>query len=658
MIRFGAETTQDLDTALQLEWLETNGTGSFASSTIIGANTRRYHGLLVAATRPPVGRRVLLSKIDDRLRIVGDTFELSTNIYEGAVHPHGYQHLVEFRLDPWPVMTYQLGSAVLIKSVFMRYCYDAAVISYHLAEADSPCWLLARPLVACRDYHHLQQAQADFDPHLDVQPGQLTMQPYDESSQVVLNYPGGQFWADGLWYYSFHYPQERQRGLDCTEDLYSPGEIAWLINPEETVCLCAARYPPQQVQPQQWAEEERERRRRVVAGLPANDEFGRALTAAADQFVVRRDVAGHPRASIIAGYPWFTDWGRDTMIALPGLLLATGRYEEARLVLSAFAGATDQGLIPNVFTDTGDGAVYNTADATLWLFVAAHRYFQATGDLDFIAKVLMPVFIDIVDWHLKGTRFNIRVDDAGLLSAGDETTQLTWMDVKVGNWVVTPRHGKPVEINALWYNALRILADFAEKLNNPGLAQKYRELAEDTKTRFQQTFWSHQHGYLYDCVRGEYQDAALRPNQVIALALPYPLLPDNQAREVLEKVEEALLTPYGLRTLAPRSAGYAGRYGGDQVARDGAYHQGTVWPWLLGPYISAYFALHGVSAEAKQYVRDLLAPLRQHLGKAGLGSISEIFDGDIPHAPRGCIAQAWSVAEILRCWTEYQLFEQ
>ncbi len=658
MIRFSTEVVHDLSQALQLEWLETNGMGGFASSTIIGANTRRYHGLLVAATRPPVGRRVLLSKVEERLRVGGDTFHLSTNIYEGALHPGGYHNLVEFRLDPWPVMTYRIGRTVLVRSILMRHGYDTIVIKYHLTEADRPCQLLVRPLMACRDYHHLQQAQADFAPHLAVQAERFAMQPYEQGAQICLTYPGGQFWTDGLWYYDFHYPQERRRGLDCTEDLYSPGEITWLINPGETVYLCASRQPPQQVQPQQWAEEERKRRRRLVAGLPANDGFGPTLATAADQFIVRRDGEDREAVSIIAGYPWFTDWGRDAMIALPGLLLATGRHTEARTVLSAFADATDQGLIPNVFGDTEAGPAYNTVDATLWLFVAAHHYFQATGDLDFIAEELLPVLTDMVDWYIKGTKFNIEVDDDGLLSAGDENTQLTWMDAKVGNWVVTPRHGKPVEINALWYNALRILADFAEKVDDRRLAQKHGKLAEETKASFQQTFWSPEHGYLYDCVRAEYKDAALRPNQVIALSLPYPLLGNEQARQVLAKIEETLLTPYGLRTLARGSAGYAGRYEGDQVVRDSAYHQGTVWPWLLGPYIDAHFRLHGVNAETKQYVRDLLRPLQEHLSEAGLGSISEIFDGDAPHQPRGCIAQAWSVGEMLRCWTEYQLFEQ
>jgi len=657
MIRFGAEGSQDLDQTLQLEWLETNGTGSFASSTIIGAHTRRYHGLLVAATQPPVGRWVLLSKLDDRLRIAGDTFDLSSNIYAGAIHPVGHQHLVEFRLDPWPVMTYQVGTAVLIKSIFMRHGQDCTVISYHLAQADSPCWLLARPLVACRDYHHLQQAHADFHPHLEVQPGQFIMQPYDEHSRVVLTYPGGEFWPDGLWYYSFFYRQERERGLDCTEDLYSPGEITWLLHPGETIYVCATRQPLAQVEPQQWADQEHQRRAELVVSLPEGDEFGGALALAADQFIGKREVAGSPLASIIAGYPWFTDWGRDAMIALPGLLVATGRYEEARLALSAFANAVDQGLVPNVFTDMGEGTAYNTVDATLWMFVAAHHYFKATGDLDFIAE-LWPVFVEIIDWHIKGTNFNIKVDDDGLLSAGDENTQLTWMDAKIGDWVVTPRYGKTVEINALWYNALRIMAEFAQQLDKPSLATHYDELAEQTEASFQQTFWNEQQGYLYDCVRGEDKDAAVRPNQVIALALPYPLLSDDQARQVLTRVEEALLTPYGLRTLAPGSMGYVGRYQGDQVARDGAYHQGTVWPWLLGPYISAYLRLHGLSAETRQYVRDLLQALEQHLSEAGLGSISEIFDGDAPHQPRGCIAQAWSVGEILRCWRKYSLFEE
>jgi len=658
LIQFGSDIIRDLDQSLQLEWLETNGLGGFASSTVAGANTRRYHGLLVAATHPPAGRRVLLSRIDETLASDGHRFDLATSVYAGnVVHPQGYLDLLEFKLDPWPVMTYQFGDTVLIKSLTMRHGHNQTIIAWHLAQADAPCSLSVRPLVAGRDYHHLQSASVALNSQLESDSGSVTIQPYDAESILVLTYPQGQFWPDGLWYYDYLYHRERDRGLDCTEDLYSPGVIRWTLTPGETVYLCASTKPLDGWQPEAWLEAERQRRAQLVAHLPPEDKFGRALTCAADQFVVRRPHPGAEGRTIIAGYPWFGDWGRDTMIALPGLLLATGRFDEARSVLGTFAEATKDGLLPNTFDETGSGASYNTVDAALWMFIAAHRYVEVASDHQFLADVLYPALAAIIESYSQGTRFDIYVDDDGLLSAGSEQTQLTWMDADPGDGPVTPRHGKAVEINALWYNALRIAADFAEQLDQAEAAADFAERADQTRTSFLNNFWDEQLGYLYDCITDGRPDSSLRPNQVIALALPYELASDEQAAQILWHVAEKLLTPYGLRTLSPDDPDYRGRYFGDQHARDSTYHQGTVWPWLLGPYMTAYVKLHGLSEETRNYLRKLTEPLHEHLGQAGLGSISEIFDGDAPHYPRGCIAQAWSVAELLRCWTEYELFE-
>ncbi len=658
MIRFGADTIRDLGQSLQLEWLETNGLGGFASSTVAGANTRRYHGLLVAATHPPGGRRVLLSRVDERLDSDGRHFDLATSVYGGnVVHPRGYLNLVEFKLDPWPVMTYQLGDITLVKSVTMCHGHNQTIIAWHLAQANAPCSLSVRPLVAGRDYHHLQSASVALNSQLQTDSGSVTIQPYDAESTLVLTYPQGQFWPDGLWYYDYLYHRERDRGLDYTEDLYSPGVIRWTLPPKETVYLCASTEPLDGWQPQQWLQSERQRRAQLVAHLPPEDEFACALTRAADQFVVSRPRASEGGRTIIAGYPWFGDWGRDTMISLPGLLLATGRLDEAKSVLSAFVEATKDGLLPNTFDETGSGASYNTVDAALWMFITVHRYIHATADRQFLANLLYPTLAEIIDWYYQGTQFDIYVDGDGLLAAGNEHTQLTWMDADPGDGPVTPRHGKAVEINALWYNALRITADFAKQLGQAEAAAEFAERAERTGTSFLRSFWNEQLGYLYDCITGDQPDPSLRPNQVIALALPYDLVPDEQAAQILGHVAEKLLTPYGLRTLSPDDPDYRGRYFGDQHARDIAYHQGTVWPWLLGPYMTAYVKLHGLSEETRDYLCKLTGPLHEHLRQAGLGSISEIFEGDVPHHPRGCIAQAWSIAELLRCWTEYELFE-
>jgi len=658
LIQFGSDSINDLDQSLRLEWLETNGLGGFASSTITGANTRRYHGLLVAATHPPAGRRVLLSRVDEQLGSDGRHFDLATSVYAGnVIYPRGYLKLMEFKLDPWPVMTYQLGDITLVKSVMMRHGYNQTIISWHLARADAPCSLSVRPLVAGRDYHHLQSASGALNSQLQTDSGSFAIQPYDAESTLMLTYPRGQFWSDGLWYYDYLYYRERDRGLDCTEDLYSPGIIEWTLRPGETVYLCASTGPLDGWQPQQWFEAERQRRAQLVAHLPPEDRFGQALTRAADQFVVSRPQADEKRRTIIAGYPWFGDWGRDTMIALPGLLLATGRFDEAKSVLHAFAEATEDGLLPNTFDESGSGASYNTVDAALWMFIAAHRYMEATADRQFLADLLYPTLAEIIESYFQRTRFDIYVDDDGLLSAGNEQTQLTWMDADPGDGPVTPRHGKAVEINALWYNTLRIAAEFAEHLGQAEAAADFAERVDQIRTSFLDSFWDEQLGYLYDCITGSQPDSSLRPNQVIALALPYDLASDEQAAQILWHVAEKLLTPYGLHTLSPDDPDYLGRYFGDQHARDSTYHQGTVWPWLLGPYMTAYVKLHGLSEQTRNYLRELTGPLHEHLRQAGLGTISEIFDGDAPHYSRGCIAQAWSVAELLRCWIEYELFE-
>jgi len=659
LIQFGSDTISDLDQSLQLEWLETNGLGGFASSTVVGANTRRYHGLLVAATSPPRGRRVLLSRLNEQLHSDGRHFDLATSVYVGdVVHPQGYLNLLEFKLDPWPVMTYQLDEITLVKSVAMRHGYNQTIITWHLAQADAPCSLLVRPLVAGRDYHHIQSATGALNAQLQTDSDSFAIQPYEGESTLTLTYPKGKFWPDGLWYYDYLYYRERDRGLDCTEDLYSPGVIQWMLRPGETVYLCASTGSLDGWQPQEWLEAERQRRAQLTVHLPAEDDFGCALTRAAEQFVVSRPRAGGEGHTIIAGYPWFGDWGRDTMISLPGLLLATGRLAEAKSVLGAFAEATKDGLLPNTFDESGSGASYNTVDAALWMFIAAHRYIGATADRQLLADLLYPTLAEIIDRYYQGTRFDIYVDDDdGLLSAGNEQTQLTWMDADPGDGPVTPRHGKAVEINALWYNALRIAADFAEQLDQAEAAANFGERADQTRTSFLDSFWDGQLGYLYDCITDGHLDSSLRPNQIIALALPYDLLSEQQAGQILWHVAEKLLTPYGLRTLSPDDVDYRGRYFGDQHSRDSAYHQGTVWPWLLGPYMTAYVKLHGLSEQTQDYLRKLTEPLHEHLRQAGLGSISEIFDGDAPHYPRGCIAQAWSIAELLRCWTECELFE-
>lgn len=649
MIRVEGDELRDLQRSLKLEWLETNGLGGYAMGTVAGANTRRYHGLLCAPIRPPVDRRMYLNKLEDEVRIDGERLPLSCNLYGDLVHPDGHERLVEFRLDPWPVWTYEAGQARIEKAVLMPHGCNATIVRYTCLAADRPISLAARPLLSLRDHHHLCRASVDFDLQLQPIPGGVLLDR-DGMPPLRLDIGEGEFWPSTEWYYNFTYALECERGLDDVEDLYSPGVVQWTLRVGQSVALVASLEQPLPCGVEEACEQERERRAQFVEPVPERDNVARTLMLAADQFIVQRPQQGEDAKSIIAGYPWFTDWGRDTMISLPGLLLTTGRHQDARDVLAAYGAAMRDGLIPNMFPDQGAEAAYNTVDATLWFFTAARRYYDATGDLTLFEEVLFDRFKEALAAHVQGTRFGIRMDADGLLTAGDDTTQLTWMDAKVGDWVVTPRHGKAVEINALWYAAIRTTDFFARKLGQDH--GPYDRLARFTKDSFARTFWSNELGYCYDCARGDERDASLRPNQVIALALSYSALDVAQERSILRIVTEKLLTPYGLRTLSPDDSRYQGSYEGDQWSRDGAYHQGTVWPWLMGPFLEAYFVMSGRSPESKQWVRELIQPLIDHLQQAGLGTVSEVFDGDPPHEPRGCPAQAWSVAELLRIWIE------
>ncbi len=655
MIRFGPEILRDWPQAVQREWLETDGLGGFAMGTIIGANTRRYHGLLIAATRPPVGRRLLVAKIEERLLADGLVCELSCNEYEGAIHPQGHLCQEEFRLDPWPVFEWAQQGYRLRKAVFMPHEQGLTVLCYQLLEAPRAAWLHLRPLVAGRDMHHLQRASGAFRSAMEWTDHRFTIIPYDEASRLTIDFPGGEFRPDGLWFYNFRYFREAERGLDYLEDLYSPGEMVWLLRPGECAWLVLSRFgAPADFQGEACMAQERQRREALQAPYKT-DVVARQLAIAADQFVVKREEPGKSSYSIIAGYPWFGDWGRDTLISLFGLTLTPKHYEKCRAVLETFLRHMRRGLVPNYFSEEGEPA-YNTADATLWLFVAVRQYLEATQDWGFGQK-MWPRLIEALEAHIAGTDYDIRMEEDGLLWAGNPQLQLTWMDAKVGEWIVTPRHGKAVEINGLWFNALKIGAYVAEKIGDPSARRRYEEFARRAKASFGQ-FWNAELGYCYDVLRPEGPDASLRPNQLIACALPYQVLSRAQRQSLLEKVTAHLLTPYGLRTLAPGSPGYCAHYRGDPWARDGAYHQGTVWPWLMGSYVATYFGVWGVNEQTRRHVRTLLEPLVEHLfGDAGLGSISEIFDAEEPFAPNGCIAQAWSVAEIFRVWRQYRLGE-
>jgi len=607
MIRCGPEICTSLEAGSSREWLVTNGLGGFASSTVCGLNTRRYHGLLVAALHPPVGRMVMLSKLEETVIVNGRTYELGVNRYPGAVHPQGHRYLVEFYLDPTPVWVYRIEEVTVIKRLRMADGENSTCIEY---ESNAPIDLELRPLIAFRDYHSTvrENGTLSLPAYSHEDSTCIRIEPYDVP--MFLHHPAqAEIEPTGHWYLNFEYEVERARGLDFREDLFQPFVLRFASTQHVRIIASAERRPADN------------------AASPSGP------------FLVKRG----DKKTILAGYHWFADWGRDAMIALPGLtLLKDARPEIARDILETFAQASNQGMLPNRFTDNANEAPeYNTADATLWMFEAVRLYLERTGDREFIQSRLLPKLVEIIDWHVRGTRYGIRVDpNDGLLSCGADGVQLTWMDAKVGDWVVTPRRGKPVEIQALWYNALCVMQQFRPR---------YEQLAAQCRASFRARFWNHSEGCLLDCIG----DASIRPNQVFTLSLGYTMVPQQESLRILAVIERDLLTPMGLRTLSPRDPNYRGRYRGGVLERDGAYHQGTVWPWLLGPFLRAYVRAHDGSEAARAQARLWMQHLERHrVEEAGLGYVSEIADGDAPHRPGGCIAQAWSVAELLRAKEE------
>jgi len=650
MIRFGEEICSNLDLSSGREWLETNGIGGFASASITGCNTRRYHGLLVAVTKPPVGRFVLLSKFEETL-IAGDRrVELSTNRYPGIVHPQGFRLLKQFRFDPFATFTFAVEGMEIEKTVFMVQGENTTIVEYRIigGSAEESVRLELRPLIAFRDYHSLTHENGAINGTVDRKPGLISFFPYAGLPALYLASNAANIESSGHWYRNFEYEAERERGLDFAEDLFNPCVLEFDLNSEPRAAIIVSTEPRSVSAAKRYRQNEIARRQANAMRSPVPDDFITALTAAADQYIV----SCGDQNSVIAGYHWFSDWGRDTMIALPGLTLSTRRYDVARGILRTFARRVDQGMLPNRFPDAGETPEYNTVDATLWFFEAVRAYLAYTDDLAFVQNELYSVLMDIVGWHVRGTRFGIKLDSSGLLTSGEAGVQLTWMDAKVGDWVVTPRRGKPVEIQALWYNALCIMEDLAARVGDEAGRKRHNSMAALTKWSFNRLLWNEKGGYLYDVVNGGPPDASIRPNQIFATSLPYCMLSPERAKQVVDIVQQHLLTPYGLRSLAPSDPQYRGRYTGDGRSRDGAYHQGTVWPWLMGAFITAYLKVNGRSEPALHQAELWLAPFREHLYEAGVGHISEIFDGDAPHRPVGCIAQAWSVAEILRATVE------
>jgi glycogen debranching enzyme len=615
------------------EWLETDGLGGFSSGTVSGGRTRRYHGVLLVSTQPPTHRVMLVNGLEMTLRSESEAWALNTEHYvPGVSHPDGEARLVEFHHEPWPMWTWEVpGTWRLTWQLLRAHGTPEVWLHWHLSHATTPLWLEVRPLLSGRDLHGLHRENAAFDFTSQAEPSGTSWQPYASFPRIYAH-STAPFAHDPRWYRQFLYTEEAARGQDCVEDLAAPGAFTWALPGCDAEASLALSTSPVLTG---WCE----RRAAELTRRTGLDPLDRA----GQDFIVRRGSG----LSLIAGYPWFGDWGRDTFIALRGICLATQRFDQARTILLSWAATRSEGQLPNRFCEAEEAPEFNAADASLWFVIAVHELEVAEPRHPGHAMLWRAVE-DIVTQYHRGTRYGIRCDTDGLLMAGEPETQLTWMDAKVGSWTVTPRWGKPVELQALWYNAQSILA------RHQGIASPWYGAAELTQRSFLKRFWCPQLGHLADVVdvagvRGQ-DDASSRPNQIFACGgVPFVLLQGERARAVVQHVETHLLTPLGLRTLAPNEPAYVPRYEGDVWHRDGAYHQGTAWPWLLGSFVHAWLTVRGHSPLAYAEARTrFLAPLLTHLHEAGLGHVSEIADAAPPHIPRGCPFQAWSIGELLR----------
>jgi predicted glycogen debranching enzyme len=627
------------------EWLEADGLGGFASGTVSGIRTRRYHALLLAATHPPTGRLVLVNGSDVFVETASGNYSLTSQMYSPDVtHPDGALRISDFKSDPWPQWTFALEDGTRIEEELFALKEAALVCLSWSLKTPGHAVLSLRPFLSGRDYHSLHHENAGFDFTSETGNERIVWHPYRGIPGIIACH-NGEYLHQPDWYRNFLYAEERARGLDYMEDLASPGTFRWDLSKREAVWIIAAEgFDNNRLRPGQSAEQmlqsfrNAERRRRT--------KFPMLLDRSADAYLVKR---GNGK-TIVAGYPWFTDWGRDTFISLRGLCLATKRLKEAQDILVEWSGVVSEGMLPNRFPDGGDEPDYNSVDASLWYIIAVHDFLETMKSEgrtipERQKKALQGAVEAILTGYSRGTRFDIRIDQDGLLAAGAPGVQLTWMDAKIGDWVVTPRIGKPVEIEALWLNALWIGSTFADRWKKPFLLGR---------ESFNARFWNEQAGYLYDVVDVDHEpgklDPTLRPNQIFAVGgLPIVLVDSARALKVVEAVGGRLWTPMGLRSLAPGEPGYAPHYEGGASERDSFYHQGTVWPWLIGAFVEAWLRVHGETPEAVREARQrFLTPLFDHLGTAGLGHISEIADAEPPHTPRGCPFQAWSIGELLR----------
>jgi predicted glycogen debranching enzyme len=666
-ITLNQEALEHFDEAIQKEWLVTNGMGGYASSTVLGVNTRKYHGLLVAALHPPGDRTVCLAKLDEDVSVGNSVYPLGVNEFHGKIFPQGYVFLKEFSLNPFPRYVYEAQNVKVRKTVFMPKEKNAVAVAYKvLNQGRTEAKIRVYPLLTCRHFHSVVDRWKNPLDFSQQQNGREVEFAFNNpQATVTVRSTTGEFTEKATWIERLYYREEASRGESSADDCYQPGyfEVVVPHKRERDFAVVTAAGESSQERREMLdgfgnamydvdgqLRSELAGREKLLADfygshgeVPTSDWVNWVLLAA-DAFTVR---GAGDRKSVMAGYFWFEPWGRDTFISLPGLLLATGRFEDARLILLDFMRHSKQGLIPNFVQDRSGEPAYNTVDATLWYVNAVLQFLKYTDDFKFVQQQLWESLKVIVESHRRGTAFGIRLDGDGLLAHGP---RLTWMDAEVDDEGVTPRAGKAVEIQALWYNALRTMQLLANKFGEVSLGEKYAEMACEAQESFNVKFWNGESGCLFDVVSGSGVDAALRPNQIVAVALDFTMLNKDRSGRVVKVVQRELVTPYGLRTLARSDSRYKGMYVGDRRSRDQAYHNGTVWAWLLGPYVTA--CRKAQSSSDYELKNRIMSLFTQQITQAGLGTVSEIFDGDLPHTPRGCVAQAWSVAEPLRAYVE------
>ncbi len=643
---------------VEKEWLLTNTRGGYASSTVIGCNSRRYHGLLIGSLEPPASRIMALANCLETVFWGMGTYPLSTFEFPGKFLPDGYQRLKRFYRDMGVHFDYEIGELRLTKSVYLLREEDMAALVYDFDEVSRAFDFTIRPFVAMRDFHSLQKTGAGLG-FEQVPNGIVVREASNKCGQLLLAGFEAKFEAEPDWWFNFTYRVEKRRGQDFTEDLFNPGVFKYHIDSPTRIVLWAGLkkeyVPGQYVLPDiEYVIQQLSRHRNSIVAPAEGDKLLGEMFIAADQFIVKRMTPGVESTTILAGFPWFADWGRDAFISLPGLLLATRRFDEAKSVLGAFAQAAREGMIPNRFDDYNDDAHFNSVDASLWFINAAFEYLKSSDDRETFKKELLPTIISIVESYENGTMFGIHAEGDGLITAGDSDTQLTWMDAKYDGVAFTPRYGKAVGVNALWYNAIMQLEEYLTW--DDGVSSRFlgelRKKANLVKGSFCKLFWNESYGWLNDCILPDgTADATLRPNQIFAVSLPFSPLKPTQQKAVVDIVEKELLTPFGLRTLSPHDPRYQPKYAGSWFERDRAYHQGTVWPYLMGPFIEAYLKVHRSSPKSRAQAGKFIEPLLEHFASEGcLGQLCEIFDAEPPQKPKGCIAQAWSVAQLIHAY--------